>query len=68
MSIVPIEDAEGRLSEIVSHMMPGDEILLTRNDQPIAKLTSVPRPRRAPRLGTLKRTVLYMASDFDAPL
>ncbi len=47
---------------------PGDELVITRDGKPVAKLTGAggkPAPRR---LGTLKGTVVYMAPDFDAPL
>ena len=50
-------------------LKPGEEILITRNDQPAAKLIGQQKTDRpAPKLGTLKGTVLYMAPDFNAPL
>jgi antitoxin (DNA-binding transcriptional repressor) of toxin-antitoxin stability system len=33
---LPIEQAEGRLAEIVDQLGPGEEILLTRDDRPQA--------------------------------
>ncbi|MBY0513661.1 MAG: hypothetical protein K2P78_07080 [Gemmataceae bacterium] len=62
-----IEDAQGRLAEVVAGLAPGDEVVLTRNDTPVATLLATPReanpePRR---FGTMKGSVLYMAPDFD---
>ena len=67
MSTVSIEEAKVNLSELVHGLMPGDEVVIVENDQPVARIVApvVPPPRR---LGTLRGTVLYMAPGFDAPL
>lgn len=62
---VTIEEAQLRLRELVGQLMPGDELVITDNAQPVAKLIA-PKPRR--KLGTMRGSVLYMAPDFDAPL
>jgi hypothetical protein len=59
MRAVPIEEAEGRLAEIIEELAPGEELVLTRDGIPVAKaLKLLP-------LGTLKGSVLSMAPDFD---
>ena len=64
---VSLVEAQTKLPELVHSLAPGDELVITENDLPVAKL--IPVPAKAPRkLGTLKGTVLYMAPDFDAPL
>jgi prevent-host-death family protein len=70
MTTVSIEEARTRLSELVHQLSAGEEVLITENDQPVARLVPPPdTPQRKPRRpGTLKGTVLYMAPDFDAPL
>ena len=70
MTIISIEDAQSKLSELISGMMPGDEVIITDNGSSVARLTSIPQTqRRTPRQpGTLRGTVLYCAPDFDAPL
>lgn len=70
MATVTIQEAQARLSELIHRLMPGEEVLITENDQPVARLVLTPTPsQRKPReLGTMKGTVLYMAPDFDAPL
>ena len=70
MATVSLREAQATLRELVHRLAPGDEIVITENDQPIATLTPMPSVSNAkPReLGTMKGTVLYMAPDFDAPL
>jgi antitoxin (DNA-binding transcriptional repressor) of toxin-antitoxin stability system len=69
MSIVTIEEAQARLPEMIDGLKPGDEIVITRAQQAVARLVAEPKPDAQPRrAGTLRGTVLYMAPDFDAPL
>jgi antitoxin (DNA-binding transcriptional repressor) of toxin-antitoxin stability system len=72
MTTVTLEEAANRLSELIHGLSPGEELVITENDQPVARLTGTTpesdadTPRR--QSGTLRGTVLYMAEDFDAPL
>ena len=69
MSTITLEEAQSHLASLVEQLQPGEEILITRNDEPVAKLVGQPKPGIPPRrLGTLKGTVLYIAPDFNAPL
>jgi antitoxin (DNA-binding transcriptional repressor) of toxin-antitoxin stability system len=69
VSTVTLEEAQARLPELIDHLAPGEELVITRGDQPVAKLVGQPKPDRPPRRpGTLRGTVVYMAPDFDAPL
>jgi len=70
MSTVTLEDAQSHLAALIDQLRPGEEIIITRDQQPIARLIGAGRPEQRPRrqLGSLKGTVHYMAPDFDAPL
>ena len=70
MTTVSIQEAQAKLSELIHDLTPGKEVVMTENDEPVARLVPpVSSPRRQPgRPGTLRGTVLYMAPDFDAPL
>jgi prevent-host-death family protein len=67
---VSIEQAQANLGELVRRLRPGEEVVITESERPVAKLSAVmPAQQRSPRQpGTLRGTVLYMAPDFDAPL
>jgi antitoxin (DNA-binding transcriptional repressor) of toxin-antitoxin stability system len=65
------EDIKGTLPELLDSLTPGDEVILTRNQQPVAKLVSqappaAPKQRPGPGLG--KGMITFIAPDFDAPL
>ena len=49
MQMMPLDQAEGRLVEIVARLRPDEEIVLTRDDKPIATIRAVPAhsPRAA---------------------
>ncbi len=69
MSTVTVEEAQALLPKLIEQLHDGGEIVITRDDQPVAKLVGQAKVSRPPRRpGTLKGTVLYMAPDFDAPL
>jgi antitoxin (DNA-binding transcriptional repressor) of toxin-antitoxin stability system len=69
MSTITIEEAQARLPQLIDQAKPGDELIITRDQKPVATLTVIAPTIRKPRQpGTLKGTVLYMAPDFAAPL
>lgn len=71
MTSVSIEEAQAKLKEIIHHMAPGEELVITENQQPVAKLVSEqPKSAKPPRPGPglFKGVITYMAPDFDAPL
>ena len=69
MPTVTIEEAQNKLTELIHRLTPGEEVVITENDQPVARQVAAATQQRKPRqLGTLRGTVLYMAPDFDDPL
>ncbi|HEY5315662.1 MAG TPA: hypothetical protein VIK18_24240 [Pirellulales bacterium] len=70
MHQISLQEAQSQLADLVHGLVPGDELIITANGQPVALLVSQPggAKRQPRRPGTLKGTVLYMAPDFDAPL
>jgi antitoxin (DNA-binding transcriptional repressor) of toxin-antitoxin stability system len=69
MVTVTIEEAQAKLPELIGNLSPGEELVILRNQQPVARLVGEPVPKRRPRRpGSAKDTILHMADDFDAPL
>ncbi|MDB5307227.1 MAG: prevent-host-death protein [Gemmataceae bacterium] len=68
MQTVTVEDAQSRLAELIDKLSAGEEIVITRDDKPVATLRATPpaSPRQSRRLSTLKGSVLYVAPDFDS--
>jgi prevent-host-death family protein len=68
MSTITIQEAQDRLSELIHRLTPGQEVVITENDQPVARLVAAAPPERRPRkFGALKGTVVSM-EHFDDPL
>jgi antitoxin (DNA-binding transcriptional repressor) of toxin-antitoxin stability system len=71
MTFVTMEEAQANLPELIQKLAVGEEVVITENDQPVARLLAsapVLALKKTRKLGTLQGTVLFMASDFDAPL
>ncbi len=70
MVSVSIQEAQAHLGDLIRGLLPGGELVITDNNQPVARLVAAAsEPHLKPRVpGTLRGTVLYMAPDFDAPL
>ncbi len=61
-----MEDLRMSVPELVDTLSPGDEVVLTRNHQPVAKLvhgTSPPRKPRSP--GNCKGMITLLAEDDE---
>ncbi len=68
---ISIEEAQGRLKELIHGLAPGDEVVITENQRPVARLVGeAPPPPKPPRAGPgfLRGTITHIAPDFDAPL
>jgi antitoxin (DNA-binding transcriptional repressor) of toxin-antitoxin stability system len=60
-----VEDIKVTLPELLDSLAPGDEVILTRNQQPVAKLVSEQAPERKPRVPGLGRGMVTIVSDDD---
>ena len=66
MSTVTIEEAQANLPEIIDKLAPGEDLIITRNDQPIAMLVSQRHPLRKQRQpGSAKGKLNILAEDDE---
>ena len=67
MEAVSVYDAKTHLSRLLDAVERGDEVVITRNGRPVAKLVRAAghKPRR--RFGTMPGFA-RVRHDFDAPL
>ena len=64
MNTVTIEEAQAKLSELIDKLAPGEEVIITRNEQPVATLVGQQRPIRKPRRpGSAKGKRVILAED-----
>ena len=64
---VTLEEAQAHLAELISKLVPGEEVVITEKQQPVARLLPV-KSKALRKLGTMRGSVKYIAPDFDAPL
>lgn len=67
ISLALVNKAQVNLAELVSNLAPGEEVVITDNQQPVARLVSVKRKAQR-KLGTMRGSITYIAPDSDAPL
>jgi len=68
MARINVADAKANLSKLIDRALAGEEVVISRRNQPVVKLIAVaPSARRGLEPGWLAGQV-WMADDFDAPL
>lgn len=64
---VNIYEAKTKLSQLVDRAAAGEDVVVSRNGKPLARITRLEGPRRPIRFGVLKGKI-RIGRDFDAPL
>lgn len=65
MPAMTIEEARARLPELIERLAPGEEVVLTRNALPVAKLIGQPSEQPSPVFGRGRGKILVVAEDDD---
>ena len=68
---ITVDEAQAKLRELIQRMAPGEEVILTENQQPVARLVSAPaklNPGLRLPPGPGKGMITFIAPDFGAPL
>jgi antitoxin (DNA-binding transcriptional repressor) of toxin-antitoxin stability system len=67
MQQIELDEVQTQLSRLIEQALRGEEVVITRADQPVLKLVRIPSsgPRR--KRGSAKGQI-QIAPDFDAPL
>lgn len=66
MTTVGVGEAKTHLSRLLRQVEEGDEVVIERDGQPVAKLVRVEGPRR--RFGGQFAGRFHVPDDFDDPL
>ena len=64
MTKLDISQAKSDLSKLLDLAIQGEEIVITQDDKPVAKISPIKRPLKR---GSAKGKV-WMSDDFDQPL
>ncbi len=62
---VELDVAQATLSELVAGLTPNDDIVIMKDDKPVAKLVAVSPVRSARVLGLMKGKLTILAEDDD---
>jgi antitoxin (DNA-binding transcriptional repressor) of toxin-antitoxin stability system len=63
---ISIEEAQATLPDLISKLSPGEEVVITKDDQPVAKLVSQPKITRQPRRpGSAKGLLTIVTEDEE---
>ena len=67
---ITVDEAQAKLKELIHQLNPGDEIVITENQQPVAKLVSQqPQPAKPSRPGPgLCKGMITIVADDDEHL
>jgi prevent-host-death family protein len=70
MTQVSVREAETRLASLITAARQGEDIVITEDDKPIARIISMKdaNPAQIRRRAGSGKGVFRMAPDFDAPL
>ena len=67
MHQVNLDEAKTHLPDLVEAVIKGEEIVITKDGQPVVKLVSVSQTKSRPQFGSAKG-LISMSDDFDQPL
>lgn len=63
-----IHEAKAQLSKLIRKAMLGEEVIIARDNKPVAKIIALHPVKGRRKLGSAKNKVIYVAPDFNAPL
>jgi antitoxin (DNA-binding transcriptional repressor) of toxin-antitoxin stability system len=64
---VDVREAQTRLTELLSLVAEGTEVILTQGDTPLARILPI-TPPDSPRVAGLHPGAIWTSDDFDEPL
>jgi antitoxin (DNA-binding transcriptional repressor) of toxin-antitoxin stability system len=59
---VTIEEAQKSLAELIAKLKPGDELIITRDQQPVAQVKAIDEAAQ-PRFGSCQGKLAIIAED-----
>jgi prevent-host-death family protein len=63
MSVMTISEAQSKLPELIDQLRSGDEVVITRDNHPVAKLIPQALPKGTPIIGRGKGKLLILEDD-----
>ena len=65
MPTLTIDEVQSQLPQIIDQLRPGDGLVITRNDQPVARLLGPELPKGVPIYGRGKNMLIAYVDDDE---
>lgn len=65
MATITIQEAQAKLPDLIHDLQPGDELVITENDEPIAVLVASSQAQSRPLPGRGKGMLTIVAEDDE---
>jgi prevent-host-death family protein len=65
MPTVTLEEAQARLPELIEKLVPGEEVIITRDNRPVATLIGQPGVKPQPVFGRGRGKVIVVSEDDE---
>lgn len=62
---VTLAQAQTDLAGLIHRLRPGEQLVITENDRPVARLTAEPPPGLRPPPGLLKGAIVILEDDDE---
>jgi prevent-host-death family protein len=68
MYLVDIVEAKEKLLELIEAAMRGEEVAISKDNEPVVKLVGIPKQAKPNRQAGSAKGMVWMSDDFDEPL
>ncbi len=68
IATIDINQALPQMNKLLENASNGEEIIITKNDQPMVKISSVKKINQRPPLFGSDKNIIAITDDFDEPL
>jgi prevent-host-death family protein len=68
MQKVTVQEAQAKLADLIHRLTHGEEVVITENNEPVAKLVRTEPKKLRPRQAGSAKGKIWIAPDFDEPL
>ena len=67
MQLIDVKEVQAQIFQIIEQASQGEEVIITKDEQPLVKLSSAIGFKKQRQFGSAKG-LIKMADDFDEPL
>jgi antitoxin (DNA-binding transcriptional repressor) of toxin-antitoxin stability system len=65
MTVMTLEEAQAKLPEVIAHLAPGEELVITLNARPVAQLIGLAGEKPHPVPGSGRGKIVILAEDDE---